>query len=61
MVFLTESIINAWGKIKIILYGAPITHDIPSFFLYESLFYKIRTLRLQFGVSRKKLAYISTH
>lgn len=59
MVFLTEGIINAWSKIKIVLYGAPITHDILSFFSYESRFYKIHTLTLLFGVSRKKLAYIA--
>lgn len=59
MVYLTEGIINAWSKIKIVLYGAPITHDILSFFSYESRFYKIHTLTLLFGVSRKKLAYIA--
>lgn len=59
MVFLTEGIINTWGKIKIVLYGAPIPHDIPSFFSCESRFYKIRTLTLLFGDSRKKLGYIA--
>lgn len=56
--FLGKGTINAWGKIKIILYGAPITHDISSFFSYVIL---QNTLTLQFGVSCNKLADIRTY
>lgn len=47
--FLGKGIINAWGKIKIILHGAPITHDFSSFFWYEFL-QNTLTLQLKLAV-----------